>query len=140
MAFSLQLYTVFLFVAFAVVRTFDDGGFAAAPVWPVAYAMTAAVLAAGIARPFSRQYAAAGGAFIVVVALARIVAVAEVALHRGLPAPPEAVVLAALWGLVVVVGLRWPHIAWGSGVRHLTDVGAPEDAPPEPMYPASAGG
>lgn len=118
-AFSLQAYLSLAFLWMAVVLWIEPAGVALTPLWPPIFLAVSLSCLASVLRPFSPTMAAATGAFIATVAAARIGAI--LGTFTGHFSSVQLLGV-ALWGLFVVVGLRWPRIAYDSGVKHLLDV------------------
>lgn len=125
-AHAIPLYLGAMFTAMAVVRFAEPESVSGAVVgqawWPFVYFSTAHLIAAGLIWPGSTRLAALTGSAIVMVAVARLGAVGSLALPLLADQPAQAasgVVAMLLWGLVAVVGLRWPHLAHDAEVRSL---------------------
>jgi len=129
-AFSLQLWIT---VGFALLAF--GSAYATAPtypgLWPWLFAATSVLAGLSVAYPHSVRTAAAAGATLTMVSLARIVALGSS--YVSLVETPAVIIAALLWGLHVVVGLRWPAVCYHSGLRHLLDVANDRPSAPDPL-------
>lgn len=96
-------------------------------VWPWVFAVGAVAACLSIWRPMSNRLMAATGTTIATVALGRVVGLLQVFVSQG--EHPSALVGAATWGVVVIVGLNWPRLAMVSGLRHVVREGRRADSP-----------
>jgi hypothetical protein len=126
-AFSLQLYLAAGFIVLAAVLLVEPApGLPLPRFWPIAFLLASGACVLSIVKPYSARVGAGVGSAIATLAAARGLLVASS------PAPTSVQwVGVVLWGLLVVVGLRWPRIAYDSGVKHLLDVAA-QGKPKEP--------
>ena len=108
--------------------------FATAPsylkVWPPLFFLVAILSAASIFRPDSPKIGAACGSLLAMLGVARVLAVLDY--YQPIMDNPHAILHALLWGLHVVVGLRWPQVVYESTLRHALDEA--KNQPEEPGY------
>ena len=127
-AFSLQVYLSVAFAYMAVVVWIGPTGLTPEGFWPLIFLAGSIACLLSVLRPFSATVAAATGSLIATVAAARMAAIVGTP-PLSWPSSIQLIGL-SLWGLLVVVGLRWPRVAYDSGVKHLLDVareGEPDD-------------
>jgi len=130
-AFALQLWLSIGFAAMSLVSILATAPTYTAP-WPPLFALVSILSALSISRPGSARIAAATGTVLVLVGVARILAVGE--FYSPLWESPEAVLRILLWGLHVVVGLRSPAVCYESGLRHVLDDANDRPAAPAPLH------
>jgi len=129
-AFALQLWVAvaFFVMAFAAAA-------ASTPtypgVWPYLFALTAAMAVASMVMPYSTRTAAATGAVLAMVSIARATAVLDA--YLAFLEFPNVLTMSLLWGFPLVVGLRWPSVCYQSGLRHLLDVANDRPSDPGPI-------
>ena len=98
-------------------------------VWPYLFALVSVLSVASAFRPDARMVTAATGSLITMVSLARIVAVGE--FYWPLLEAPHAVLHLLLWGLHVVVGMRWPQVVHDSSLRYAVEEAREFPPPPD---------
>lgn len=87
--------------------------------WPYLFALLTVLVVASIARPEARILTAATGSLVAMVGVARVIAIAE--WYWPVIDEPHVLLHLLLWGLHIVVGIKWPMIAHDSSLRHLVE-------------------
>lgn len=126
-AFATQLWVAAGFTGMAFTSIFATAP-AYTKVWPPLFLLVAILSLGTIFRPASARIGAACGTLLTMVGVARVIAVADYAMP--LTENPHAVLHLLLWGLHIVVGLRWPQIVHDASLRHVLDEA--RDHPQEP--------
>ena len=119
---AIQLYLGAMFTFMAVLRLYETSDLAGGLLWSFFYALAAHLIAAGLIFPSSRHLNAATGAFIAMVAAARIAVIAERTAQIITVSQQDAAraaVAMLLWGMVLVIALRWPRVTLESEIRVL---------------------
>lgn len=88
--------------------------------WPWVFGVGAVAAGLSVFWPLSNRLMAVTGTAIATVALGRVVGLLQ-AFTIG--QQTSALVGAATWGVVVIVGLNWPRLAMVSGLRHVVREG-----------------
>jgi len=126
-SFALQLWITAGFAGMAVAAVY-----ATAPnytqVWPYLFGLISLLALASIFRPEAPKLGAATGALLAMVGIARVYAVME--FYVPYWEHPHAILHVLLWGLHIVVGLRWPQVVYESSLRHA--LAEARDHPEEP--------
>lgn len=122
LAHAIQLYIGGMFTLMAALRFVETNDIPGGLWWALVYALVAHVIGAGLVWSGSRTLAAATGALIIIVSSARMWVIGQRAYEILWTSPEDAAraaVAILLWGLVLVVGTRWPRFAFESEVREL---------------------
>jgi len=127
-AYAIQIAVASGFAAMAVVAPF-----ATAPrypaVWPFLFALASALSLVTIARPEARTIVAATGSLVAMVGVARVIAIAE--WYWPLSTEPRVLLHLALWGLHIVVGIKWPQITHDALLRRVVEETRRNGDPPD---------
>lgn len=121
-AHAIQLYLGGMFTLMSFLRFVETNELAGGVWWTFVYTVVAHAIAAGLIWPHSRRLVAATGAVIIVAASARIYVIGAQVFELLEFDPANAArgsVALLLWGLVVVIGLRWPRVVYDSEVKAL---------------------
>lgn len=121
-AHAVQMYLGGMFTGMALLRLVESNNLLGGAYWAFVYLAVSHTIGTGLIWPQSRTLSAATGALITVVAAARISVVAQRTLEVAATSPENAVrgaVAILLWGLVVVLGMRWPRFTFDAEVRLL---------------------
>lgn len=134
-AFSVQIYLALTFLVFFVGSLVLESSARFSYLWPWVFLATAILCVLSVLLPFSRYVSSAAGTAVALVGVARGLGVIELlVITEATPQTTLSRILGAgLWGLVVLVGLRWPVIAFDSGVKHLVDRSRSSAPPPPPV-------
>lgn len=92
-----------------------------AAAWPFLFIAAGTTAFGSILRPEARRLVAASGTLIVLVSASRIAALVE--FFWPLAASPLQAIHVLLWGLYVVMGLRWPQVVHDAALRYAVESG-----------------